>query len=77
MSKKVIPSKVVILETDPHGEHELRLAVGGDNETLHNSIFKLSQVGQKEVFFTGEELTSLSLQWLAYVERERIRRGGK
>lgn len=77
MSNKIIPSKVIILKTDPHGEHALKLAVGGDNETLHNSIFKLSQVGQKEVFFTGEELTSLSLQWLAYVERQRIAQGGK
>ena len=56
-------STKVILTTDPHGEHDVRL-IEQHPDGIGNSLYALKVCGKDAIGFTGEELTSLAWQWL-------------
>lgn len=64
-----------ILKTEPHlCQHVIHAEKKQDRTgSIHNQLFTvMDSFDRRELTMTGEELTSLSLQWLAHVERERI-----
>lgn len=66
-----------ILITSPHAAQKLFHTEKPDERaaTFGNQLFTLRETyGRKrnQMTFTGEELSSLALQWLAYAETQRI-----
>jgi hypothetical protein len=72
------PTTRQLFLTEPHGEHEvlhvLHNGEGAESPALtNNSLIKVKVVTSKsskvgnELVFTGEELTSLSRQWLKFI----------
>lgn len=66
-----MPKTKLNITTQPHGEHKLvRTEPAGEN-AVHNQLFALKNSAGVEMGFTGEELTSLSNQWLKFAASQK------
>jgi len=62
----------LIFVTEPHGEHTLyKVEPSVHGDSVANAIFAMNDSTGKRLAFTGEELTSLAQQWLAYLVRQK------
>lgn len=57
-----------VLTTSPHGEQSLStLPALSTGYPIRNQLFRLANIGGRELILTGEELDSLADQWRAFV----------
>jgi hypothetical protein len=63
----------IIFTVDPHGAFMVREVEDDDHHVLPNRLFEVKERyinNPLRLLLTGEELTCLANQWLAYVEKE-------
>ncbi len=63
--------KTTLIITDPHGAQEITEIPGNEGLSVGNSLLRLTDKDNKKfLIMTGEELTSLSNQWLNFVKKK-------
>jgi hypothetical protein len=73
--------RIAIITTDPHGAQILHETDGekesNASQEIGNRLYTLRSVGQRQngfnVTMTGEELTSLAIQWLTIMHQYDIK----